>query len=260
MPKYVDVAAAREATGLRLVLTEGVPGPWGEAAKGLFHAKNIAFVAVRQEGGGENSELAAWTGHANAPQAIYNDEPARCGWSEIVLLAERLAPEPSLLPPDPRERATMFGLLHEIAGEMGLGWCRRLMMIDPGLKLPADALGPMRAIFERLGDRYGYSSEAAARAEQRVIDILQVLAAQWQAQREAGHRFLIGDQASALDLYWAAFAALLSPLPPDACPMPEGLRQQYGTPGPRVEAALDPALLDHRDAIYRDFLQLPMDF
>ena len=260
MPDYLDVAAARDQKGLRLVLTAGVPGPWGEAAKGLFYTKGIDYAAVRQDGGGENAELAAWTGQANAPQAIYEDEPARSGWAEILLLAERLAPEPSLIPSDPQQRAMMFGLLFEIAGETGLGWCRRLMMIDPGLRLPPDALGPMREIFERLGNRYGYSPEAAERAEQRVVEILHLLADQWQRQREAGRRFLLGDRLSAVDVYWAAFAALLSPLPPELCPMPEMLRQQYGAIGPPVKAALDPALLEHRDTIYRDFLQLPLDF
>ena len=260
MPDYIEVAAARDRKGLRLVLTAGVPGPWGEAAKGLFFVKGIDYAAVRQDGGGENAELEAWTGAANAPQAIYEDEAARSGWAEILLLAERLAPEPSLVPSDPRERATMFGLIFEIAGEMGLGWCRRLMMIDPGLRLPPDALGPMREVFERLGNRYGYSPEAAERAERRVVEILQVLAAQWRAQREAGRHFLLGDRLSALDIYWATFAALLSPLPAELCPMPEMLRQQYGGIGPQVEAALDPALLEHRDTIYRDFLQLPLDF
>ena len=260
MPDYLDVAAARDQKGLRLVLTAGVPGPWGEAAKGLFYTKGIDYAAVRQDGGGENAELAAWTGQANAPQAIYEDEPARSGWAEILLLAERLAPEPSLIPSDPQQRAMMFGLLFEIAGETGLGWCRRLMMIDPGLRLPPDALGPMREVFERLGNRYGYSPEAAERAEQRVVEILHLLADQWQRQREAGRRFLLGDRLSAVDVYWAAFAALLSPLPPELCPMPEMLRQQYGAIGPPVKAALDPALLEHRDTIYRDFLQLPLDF
>lgn len=260
MPDYVDVATARTLPGLRLVLTEGVPGPWGEAAKGLFHVKGIHYTPVRQAGGEENAELLAWSGHANAPQTIYENEPVRCGWSEIVLLAERLGPEPALVPQDAALRATLFGLLFEIAGEMGLGWCRRLMLIDPGLRLPPKAVGALRPTLERLAERYGYSTEAADAAPARIAAILELLSAQWAAQRAEGQRFLLGSALSALDIYWSTFAALLKPLPHELCPMPEGLRGQYGNMGPVVEAALDPALLLHRDAIYREFLVLPMDF
>lgn len=260
MPDYVDVATARKTGGLRLVLTQGVPGPWGEAAKGLFHVKGIDYTPVRQVGGQENAELLAWTGQANAPQAVYLDEAPRCGFAEIVLLAERLVPEPALVPQDAADRATMFGLLFEIAGETGLGWCRRLMLIDPGLRLPPEAVGTLRPTLERLAERYGYSTKAADAAPARVAATLELLAAQWAAQRAEGQRFLVGNALSALDIYWAAFAALLDPLPDELCPMPEGLRGQYGNVGPVVEAALDPALLAHRDAIYREFLVLPLDF
>ncbi len=32
MAEYLDVAEARDLPGLRLALTVGVPGPWGEVA------------------------------------------------------------------------------------------------------------------------------------------------------------------------------------------------------------------------------------
>ena len=101
MAEYISVDEARKMSGLRLVLSPGVPGPWSEAAKGIFHVKGIAYVRVRQDGGQPNDTLREWTGYDNAPLAIYEDEPARGGWAEIVLLAERLAPTPRLLPADP---------------------------------------------------------------------------------------------------------------------------------------------------------------
>ena len=117
MREWVDVATARGLPGLRLVLSAGVPGPWGEAAKGLFFAKRISYTRVRQAVGAGNAELVAWTGHDNAPQAIFGVEPARTVWTEIIFLAERLAPEPPLVPADPAERAQMFGLAVELTGE-----------------------------------------------------------------------------------------------------------------------------------------------
>ena len=41
--EWLSPEEARNHDGLRLVLTVGVPGPWGEAAKGLLVAKNIPF-------------------------------------------------------------------------------------------------------------------------------------------------------------------------------------------------------------------------
>ena len=107
---YLPIEQAREGNGLRLVLTQGVPGPWGEAAKAIFHVKRIPYLAVGQTGGGDNSALVEWTGHANAPTAVWNDEPPRAGRNEILLLAERIAPDPALLPSDPEERAIVFGI------------------------------------------------------------------------------------------------------------------------------------------------------
>ncbi|HET9063814.1 MAG TPA: hypothetical protein VFO62_11055, partial [Candidatus Binatia bacterium] len=64
---YVDIDTARATRGLRLVLTRGVPGPWGESAKGMFWVKHIPYSRVAQEAGGANEALIAWTGRADAP-------------------------------------------------------------------------------------------------------------------------------------------------------------------------------------------------
>ena len=55
--EYISVTDAIEAPGLRLVLSAGVPGPWGESAKALLAYKGLEYKAVLQEGGGENAEL-----------------------------------------------------------------------------------------------------------------------------------------------------------------------------------------------------------
>ena len=49
--EYLSVEQARAKQGLRLVLTAGVPGPFGEAAKALFRHHNVGFFPVRQKGG-----------------------------------------------------------------------------------------------------------------------------------------------------------------------------------------------------------------
>ena len=78
-------------------------------------------------------------------------------------------------------------------------------------------------------------------------------------QQEQGHSFLIGESLSALDIYWAAMAGAIEPLPEAQCPnMPPDMRAGYTDPELR-EIAGD-ALITHRDVIYRDWLKLPMDF
>jgi len=255
--RWLDVEEARGRAGLRLVLSIGVPGPWGEGAKGVFHAKGVPFERVVQVPGADNAALQAWTGEKNAPQAIYDDEPARERWCDIVLLAERIAPDPPLVPADPAERATMFGLLHELCGEDGFGWARRLMLFEPVMALPGDH--PARRASEAMASRYGYGPEAARRAPERAAEVVRLFAARLAAQRERGSAYLIGDTVSALDVYWAAFAALLEPLPQELCPMSEGMRRTYASRHPVLDAAIDPALLAHRDRIYERHLELPVD-
>jgi glutathione S-transferase len=256
--EYVDVERARALPGLRLVLTTGVPGPWGEAAKGVFHAKGIPFVRVAQDAGRPNDALYAWTGHRNAPVAVLDDERPRTTWSEILWLAERLRPEPSLVPADPDLRVRCFGLAQELMGENGFGWCRRLMLLALSMGEATEPPEALRPVLGRLVAQYGYSHEAAQVAPTRVAAILGVLSRQLASQRAAGKRYLIGDALSAVDLYWAAMAALVCPLPHEVCPMPESLRGLYGDPGSQVADALDPALLEHREFIYQNHMEYPI--
>jgi hypothetical protein len=259
---WIDVAQARRLPGLRLVLSAGVPGPWGEAAKGLFFAKRIPYARVRQIMGEANAELRAWTGFDNAPQAVYQDEPARVAWPELIFLAERLAPEPALVPPSPAERAQMFGLTHELAGENGFGWSRRLMMLHGTLSLPASVLPeahPVRVQVHRLGRKYGYSPSAAQAAPARVAGILRLLSDQLAEQQRRGLRHLVGARLSALDIYWAAFGAMVSPLPESQCAMPASMRPLYELGDPTLRSACSPELLAHRDFVYREHLELPIE-
>jgi glutathione S-transferase len=253
--EYLSIEQARQRGGLRLVLTTGVPGPWGEAAKAVFQAKGIAFAPVRQDGGGSNPELLEWTGCENAPQAILDDERGRDGWAEIVALAERLEPDPPLLPDDPRERALAFGLSHEICGEMGFGWCRRLMMFAPTPNSSDDASEGQR----RMRQMYSDTTELAV-AERRVREILEMLAARLHAGRERGSRYLIGDRLCMTDLHWAAFAGMVQLAPSERCPAPDFIRGIYDLEGSPMWQHVDPILLEHRDFIYDEHLVLPQEF
>ncbi len=260
MPDYLSVEEARERAGVRVALTAGVPGPWGEATKALLKVRKIEYAPVLQVMGEANDALAAWTGHRNAPIVVYNDEPARVGWAEILFLTERLGNGPSLIPHDPDERATMMGLSHEICGENGLGWARRLNLLHPSIEAGPD--DPGYELSARFGRWYGYSDAAGRASARRAAEVLGVLSRQLASQRAAGREFLVGNALSAVDLYWAAFCALVEPLPDDLSvhAMPPGLRALYESSPPEVREAASPELLAHRDFLYREVIGLPLDF
>jgi glutathione S-transferase len=117
-----------------------------------------------------------------------------------------------------------------------------------------------RELWRRFGTKYLYSEEATAAAPARVAAILGSLAARLERQKAKGSRFFIGDRLSALDIYWAAFAAIVRPLPSEMCPMASSFREMYTETHPVVVAAISPLLLEHRDFIYREYLELPIIF
>jgi glutathione S-transferase len=152
----------------------------------------------------------------------------------------------------------MFGYCNELCGENGFGWTRRVMMLHPTLSDPKSEEAP-RAFASYLGGKYGYSQSTAEAAPQRIARILQILGGRLEQQRAKGSKFFIGEQLSALDIYWAAFAALVQPLPHELCPMPQPFRTMYTNADPVVQAAVKPILLEHRDFLYREYLELPID-
>ena len=255
---YFSVAEARTMPGLRLVLSAGVPGPWGEAAKAMLRARGVPFAAVAQQPMAANEDLRDWTGCRNAPTAVYEDEPPRTGWFDILMLAERLGSGPSLLPEASTDRALCLGLIMEICGQDGFGWNRRLNMLAAiwGAQAPAEA-APHEQEYTR---QYGLSAEAAARAPARAADILGALAAQLHAQRAQGSDYLIGGRLSAADLYWACFSQLVGPLPREVNPIPDYVVSLYSAVPEAVAAALDPILLEHRARIYERHIGLPLDY
>ncbi len=258
MAQYVEVEQAIAMSGLRVVLSPGVPGPWSEAAKGILHVKKLPYTKVRQELGGENLPLLRWSAQTTAPVFVYENERPRSLWNDQLYLAERLAPDPPLIPEKLEERALMFGLANELCGENGFGWSRRLMMLHATLSNPnAPEAAKSGAGF--LGRKYGYAPAAAEAASRRVAEILRALNVQLDSQCGRGSRFLVGDRLSALDIYWAAFAALIQPLPDELCKISPGFRRMYTCTDAAVMAAASPQLLAHRDFVYHEFLELPVD-
>ena len=252
--EYIEFEAARAAKGLRMIVVPGIPSPWSEAAKGIFHVKRLPWKAVRLDS--TSDAMADWAKERSGPVAFFDDEPPRASWPQILLLAERLTSQPALLPADPLARSRVFGLAHEICGEQGLIWERRLQGIHAGL---AGAPGGFpKPVAEYLSGKYGYRAAEAARHPGRVVALLEMLAGILHAQRRAGSRFYCGEVLTAVDIYGATAMAMFKPLPPEQCPMMEFIRPTLEAMDAATAKALDPILLEHRDFVYQEFLELPL--
>ena len=244
------------------MLTAGVPGPWGESAKKILEYKGIDYIPVAQYASRPNEALVAWTGIRNAPILIYADEPPRTNFQDIVAFAERMKPDPRLIPDEPEARLLCFGISTEICGEGGFGWKRRHVMRDAHAARPADAppVSNPNLDMNTMARAYGGTEAEAEDSPRYLAAILDALAARLEAQLARGSRYLVGESVTACDIHWACFSALLDPLPHEVNPMPDWLRVSYSYLGPVLERHKHPILLEHRDHMFAEHLGLPLDF
>jgi glutathione S-transferase len=253
--RFVDLEEARAAGGLRVVVATNVPSPWSQAVLGTLDMKGLDYLAVRLRRG--DDEVRRWTGARNAPVVLFDDEPARTGWAEILALAERLGGRVSLVPEDDGARVRMFGLAHEILGEGGLGWSVRLMLTHLGLTTDGHRGWP-RPVAEYLAPRYGYAPERVDAARARALNVLASLDRALAESRARGHEYMLGPGPTALDIYCAVGLAVILPLEEAECPMLPPVRRAVETLDEEVRAAVTSALLAHRAMMFSRHLVLPV--
>lgn len=240
----------------RLILTsvDKIPSPWTESVKGLLHVQEIEFSVLRLQP--MNPEFHAWAGSASAPALRVPGAAPMTHWSDILLYVDALPGPKKLLPNHAQLRSQCVGFIHELCAPMGLGWCRRLMGIHAGMS--GEGGGYPKPIAGYLAKKYGYDSNQVEKAPARVVALLKMLTTQLRTQQDQGSRFYFGDELSAVDIYSAAFMAIFSPLPESTCPMNPMIRSGFEALDESTRAALDPLLLEHRDYVYREFLELPV--
>ena len=252
--EYVDINEAIKAPGLRIVLVRGFPSPWGQAAKAMIEYKGLQYLAAPQQAMGANPELVAWSGVNSGPVVAWNEEQPLNRWNDILHLLERLAPAKPLVPEDPAARVHLFGLAHEICGEVGFGWNRRLDMVRPAMT--SGKADPGSAGF---ANKYGYNDADGALATRRTVAFLRYLTNILKAQRDKGSDYLIGNSVTAADFYWAAFSSLAVIQAPEECPLADAIRPMFENVPAEVAAAVDPILIEHRDRVMRAYFKLPME-
>jgi glutathione S-transferase len=249
---YIDVPTAKSSDGLRLILNAGVPGPWSEAAKALFVHHGVAFLPVAQKAGQANEDLVAWTGHRNAPVALWRDEPPRTRWLELVMLAEQLGEGTSLLPEERAFRIQALGWTHEIAGELGFGWCARQLIFAAW----ASQLSAAERKANRMFTAYDFEAFDAEDMQLRATAFLSDFA---RALDASSGPYLMGEKFGVADLYWAYFSNLLSPMEAARNPMSPTSRLSYEIPSTHL-LNYPAVLLKHRDYMFERHLQCPLDF
>lgn len=264
MLEYIAVPDAVGLPGLRVVLSPGFPGPWSVAARMILDIKGIRYLPVAQSIACEDKVLREWTGQESAPVAMLDRERGRSRWDEILLLAERLQPQPSLVPEDERMRWEMFGLSSAICGEDGLGWNFRLYKMaaweDALAGKSSEPIFLDREQVDVMQFRYGDPSRSAARARSRMIAILELLAEQLHENRRKGSLYLVGDDLTAADIYWASFSNLVVPMRHEHCPMPDAYRAMGEAMRADLGDTLDRILIEHRDAVLDRHVSLPLQF
>ncbi|SFD45158.1 hypothetical protein SAMN04488523_10115 [Sulfitobacter brevis] len=127
--EYVTTQKAQAAQGLRMFVVSGVPSPWVEAAKRIFHAKGVDWLAVYLDP--RDPVHATWAGQTIGPVAFWQGEAPVNTALDMLALAERIAPEPALVPQDHADEVR--AVVHPFAGRDGLGWCRRAQQVAAGL-------------------------------------------------------------------------------------------------------------------------------
>lgn len=250
MIEYVDLETAKAASGVRMVSASVVPSPWSEAAKALFRVARIPVKVVR--GVRDNPAIGEWTKSHNHPTVIYNAEPPRTVWSQIVALAARLAP--AVLPAELDRRVDTIGWLHEIAGEDGFGWSARLLMIHASFASDGKRGFPP-PVAQYLAAKYGYAPERIEAAKARALAVLAGL-----AHRLGEAPYFHGDRPGALDAYTAAFLTAATPLSHEDCPaFVPALRPAFAAAAEELSPHVPSPLLAHRSRMFDQHLAWPIE-
>lgn len=252
---YTTIEDLANRDGMRVVLVQGVPSPWGQAAKAMIEYRDLDYAAAPMIPGDTNDDLVTWGGINSGPVVAWNDEAPINRWNDILFLLERVAPQKPLLPDDAAARVRTIGVSHEICGELGLGWNRRLSLFKPIFESGEPPEG-----VARMGGKYRYNEVDAAIAAQKQVESLNLLAAELEAQDAKGSDYFVGDSVTAVDFYWAAFCNIFDPPPLDQCPTAEAFQPLFQMIEPNVKEALDPALIAHRDRMMQVHFKVPMEF
>lgn len=254
-PEFVSLdEAAAMKTGTRVTFIPGIPALYAEALKNICFVKGIPLVRALHPMMGRNKEtgedrqarLYELTSQTSIPTMFHDEERPRNVWIEQLALAERIgAPDsPKLLPDSFEQRAEVLGLCAVILGEDGLVWNMRILADSP------------------LAQKYGYSEAASAAAPGKVAEVLKLIDGRLAAQAQRGSRYLVGDAATAADVYWATMSMCVLVPSPDIMPLTQqnkGMLKYFSMNGqmPAIAEALTDRIEQHQRYILSTYCETP---
>lgn len=243
--------AAAMTHGTRITVAPGFPALYAEALRNIAYIKGIDFVPVqhvnmgidKNTGKDRQARLYELTAQTSLPVMWHDTERPRSSWIEQLALCERIGKPgtPSMIPADYGLRAEMFGLCAVILGEDGLLWNRRLR---------ADSA---------LARKYGYSPEASAASEGKVVAIVKLIADRLESQAANGSKFLVGSSLTAADVYMATMSYNIVLPSEELLPKTKQnhvMQLMFGNLSPAVAAVVDKSrIVQHRDYIIKTFCE-----
>ncbi len=266
----MTVAQARGAPGLRVTDSPHWANWWAQSLRAILHVKKIPYQKVLHPPFSDKNpeaqrELFAWTAQTSAPVMAYNDgsrrgDVVKSDWLNQLLLAEQIGPEPALIPREGRARVAMFGLANEIMSPQGLMWNGRLALGELNALDPSRMSAKQRDFFapgEPLGGKYSHNAKTDSPLE-NMKACLRLLDEQLRENQRRGGSFFVGDALSALDIYWAFASNFVRILGREELPIMRFNRAMYPALNEALGESASPRLLEHRERVFREFLELPV--
>jgi len=209
--KFISLEeAASMEKGTRVTFVPGVQAMFSEALKNICYVKKVPLIRVlhpimgvdEKTGEDRQAKLYELTSQTSLPTMFHDKERPRNVWIEQLDLAERIGSKdsPRLIPDKFELRADMLGLCAVVLGEDGLTRNMRILIDSP------------------LGQKYGYSEEASSAAPKKIAEIITLIDKRLEAQEKQGSCYLVGDELTAVDIYWATMSMTVLPVPLEIMP------------------------------------------
>ena len=240
--------------GTRVTFVPGVQAMFSEALKNICYVKKVPLIRVlhpimgvdEKTGEDRQAKLYELTSQTSLPTMFHNKERPRNVWIEQLDLAERIGSKdsPILIPDNFEHRADMLGLCAVILGEDGLTWNMRILIDSP------------------LGQKYGYSEEASSAAPKKIAEVITLIDRRLEAQEKQGSRYLVGDELTAVDIYWATMSMTVLPVPLEIMPKTkqnQGMLMFFASNSeiPEIANVLTERIKDHQQYILTTYCETP---
>ena len=253
--KFISLEeAASMEKGTRVTFVPGVQAMFSEALKNICYVKKVPLIRVlhpimgvdEKTGEDRQAKLYELTSQTSLPTMFHDKERPRNVWIEQLDLAERIGSKdsPRLIPDKFELRADMLGLCAVVLGEDGLTWNMRILIDSP------------------LGQKYGYSEEASSAAPKKIAEVITLIDKRLEAQEKQGSRYLVGNELTAVDIYWATMSMTVLPVPLEIMPKTkqnQGMLMFFAANSeiPEIANVLTERIKDHQLYILTTYCETP---